>query len=465
MIDFIEEKLENRIIQYLLLAVITLMAAFLRFYKLGEWSFWYDEIFTLRDVSRIFELSLTNQQLSRWLIYGATNSIGITEFNARLVPALVGVLTVPILYFPTRKLFNAPTALLFAVFLAISPWHLYWSQNARFYTTLLLFYTLGLFLVYFAFEEDKPWYLVFALFFFGLAVLERVFAAMLVPVVATYLIGIRFLPFEKPPGLHKKNILILLIPTLLIAFAGSYRFIENPEKWFEGFGWINNNPIWLLSGIVFYIGIPFICMGLVAVIYFLLNKDRAVLLLAIAATVPALLIIILSLVQYAANRYVFISLIPWLLLSAAGIWELFKQNRDRTWVLVAGILLILLVYPLGENVLYYQYQNGNRDNWKGAFELVDKLKEPGDIVVVTEQRIGDYYLEGDGTYNFNYLDYDTLAESNQRYWFVEDNNLGEKDPEILEWVKDNSELISNKDVAVRARKFKMRIYLFDPEEQ
>ena len=465
MIKFVEEKLENRIIQYLLLAVITGLAAFLRFYKLGEWSFWYDEIFTLRDVSRIFELSLTNQQLSRWLIYGMTNLIGTTEFNARLVPALAGVLSVPILYFPTRKMFNAPTALLLAVFLAISPWHLYWSQNARFYTTLLLFYTLGLFLVYFAFEEDKPWYLVFALLFFGLAVLERVFAAMLVPVVAAYLIGIRILPFEKPPGLHKRNILILLIPTLLIAFAGSYRFIENPEKWFEGFGWINNNPIWLLSGIVFYIGIPFICMGLVTAVYFLLNKDRGVLLLALAATIPALLIIILSLVQYTANRYVFISLTPWLILSAAGIWELFKQNRGRSWVLVAGVLLILMVFPMGENVLYYQYQNGNRDDWKGALELVNKLREPGDIVVVTEQRIGDYYLEGDLSYNFNYLDYDTLAESNQRYWFVEDNNLGEKEPEILEWVKDNSELISTKDVAVRARKFKMRIYLYDPAEQ
>ena len=110
-------------------------------------------------------------------------------------------------------------------------------------------------------------------------------------------------------------------------------------------------------------------------------------------------------------------------------------------------------------------QDGNRDNWKGAFELVSALKEPGDIVVVTEQRIGDYYLEGDLTNNFNYLDYDTLAESNQRYWFIEDNNLGEKEPEILEWVKDNSELISNKDVAVRAREFKMRIYLYDPAEQ
>jgi mannosyltransferase len=464
MIKFIEERLENRLIQYLVLAGITALAAVLRFYKLGAWSFWYDEIFTLRDLSRIFEFSVANQQFSRWLIFGAVNLLGTNEFNARLVPALVGILSIPILYFPTRKMFNVPTALLFGIFLAVSPWHLYWSQNARFYTTLLLFYTLGLFLVYFALEEDRPWYLVFALLFFGLAVMEREFAALLVPIVAVYIIGIWLLPFEKPPGFRARNILILIIPTLLITIAGSYKIFSNPGKWLAGFGWINNNPIWILSGITFYIGIPFICIGSAAAVYYLLKKERSALLLAIAAILPALAIITLSMVQYSANRYVFVSLAPWLILSALGMWELFKQNKDRSWILVSGVLLTLLVFAMGENVLYFQYQNGNRDDWKGAFELLSNLKEPGDLVVVTEPRMGDYYLDADIIQDFGDLDYEALAESNQRYWFVEDNNLGEKEPEILDWVKKNSELIANNDVAVRARTFKMRIYLYDPSE-
>jgi hypothetical protein len=78
--------------------------------------------------------------------------------------------------------------------------------------------------------------------------------------------------------------------------------------------------------------------------------------------------------------------------------------------------------------------------------------------------MGDYYLESDIITDFSFLDYDALAETNLRYWFIEDNNLGEKDPEILKWVTKNSELIANRDVAVRARKFKMRIYLYDPSE-
>lgn len=464
MIEFVEKKLEKHSTQYILLALITVLAGMLRLYKLGEWSFWYDEIFSLRDVSRIFEFSLANQQLSRWLIYGATSLLGTTEFSARLVPALVGTLSVPILYFPTRKISNAPTAMLLALFLAISPWHLYWSQNTRFYTSLLLFYTLSLFLVYFAFEEDKPWYLVYALLFFGLAIMEREFAAILVPVVAAYLIGIKILPFEKPPGLRLRNILILLIPIILIVVVGSYKVLANPEKWIEGFGWINNNPIWILSGIIFYIGIPFICIGLLAMVYFLLDKDRGVFLLATAAILPAVVIIIMSLFQYTANRYVFVTLIPWLIMSAIGTWELFKQNRGRSWILVAGVLLILLMFPMGENVLYYQYQNGNRDDWKGAFQFVNERRQPGDLVIVTERGMGDYYLDEEIVKDFSDLDYAKLPGSDQRYWFIEDNNLGEKDPDILDWVEDNSQLVATKDVVVRARTYKMRIFLYDPSE-
>jgi hypothetical protein len=120
---------------------------------------------------------------------------------------------------------------------------------------------------------------------------------------------------------------------------------------------------------------------------------------------------------------------------------------------------------MGENILYYQYQNGNRDDWKGAFELVEDRMEPGDVVVVTEPLMAEYYLEGKDIADFSDLDYVTLPASNQRYWFVVDNNLGEKDPEILNWVKANSDLIDNKDVVVRARKFKMRVYLYDPAQQ
>ena len=462
MSERIQTNLKNVKIQYIILAVITLLAAVLRFYRLGEWSFWYDEIFTLRDVNNFLEISIIEQQFSRALIYIAVNLLGTNEFNARFVPALIGTISIPILYFPIRRMFSPAVAILSALFLAISPWHLYWSQNARFYTTLLLFYTLGLFLVYFAFEKDKPWYLVFSLLLLGLAVLERLFAVMLVPVIGGYLIALKVLPIEKPPGFRARNIWILVVPTIIIGLVGSYQFISNPGKWLEGFGWINNNPIWIISGLAFYIGLPFLCIGAVAAVYFLLQKSRAILLLTFAAIIPIVALVVLSLFQYSANRYAFVSLTSWLILAGLGVWELFRQSKGRTWILVSGVLLILLLVPLSENILYYQYQNGNRDNWTAALRLVNRSKVPGDMVVVTNTQLGDYYTKGEGTINFRRVDYDSLPTEEGRVWFIEDNNLGEKQPNILRWVEQNSDLIANYDVHVRARIFKMRVYLYDP---
>ena len=39
--------------QYLLLAAITLLAGALRFHKLGEWSFWRDELITISHAQNI----------------------------------------------------------------------------------------------------------------------------------------------------------------------------------------------------------------------------------------------------------------------------------------------------------------------------------------------------------------------------------------------------------------------------
>jgi hypothetical protein len=172
--------------------------------------------------------------------------------------------------------------------------------------------------------------------------------------------------------------------------------------------------------------------------------------------------VILSIFQYSANRYAFVTLTSWLILAGVGVWELFSESKGRTWVLASGVLLLLILVPLSEAVLYYQFQNGNRDDWKAAFTLVNHSKLADDKVVVTNTRLGDYYSEGDETVNYRALDYDNLAEEEGRFWFVVDNNLGDKQPRLLGWVEGNGKLIENYDVHVRARNFKMRVYLYDP---
>ncbi len=132
---------------------------------------------------------------------------------------------------------------------------------------------------------------------------------------------------------------------------------------------------------------------------------------------------------------------------------------------IIGVLLILVLAPLSESVLYYQFQNGNRADWKSPLTLVNQIKKTGDKVVVTNTRLGDYYSEGYETENYRRLFWEGNRPTDEgRLWFIVDNNLEDKLPAVLHWVEQNSELIANFDVNIQARTFKMRVYLYDPAQ-
>ncbi|RPI87630.1 MAG: phospholipid carrier-dependent glycosyltransferase, partial [Chloroflexi bacterium] len=216
--------------QYFALALVLLLGAAIRFYNLGEWSFWYDEIFTLRDIEGLKPPALLLERPSLLLSAISVSLFGVSEWSARFVPALIGVLSIPTLYFLVRTLFNPTIAILSVLLLAVSPWHLYWSQNARFYTALLLFYTLALFAFYWGIEKDRPWYLVLFMVLFGLAVRERLFALFILPVVAGYLILVKILPFPKPPGLRMRNLMIIFIPGMIMAMILGGNYVLDPSR-------------------------------------------------------------------------------------------------------------------------------------------------------------------------------------------------------------------------------------------
>jgi mannosyltransferase len=445
---------------YLVLIAIILIAGSMRFYKLGEWSFWGDEMFTIGGKEDGFNYSLARRSISLTLIQVAVALVGTSEWSARLVPALIGVVSVPILYFPVRKMFGPKVALATALLLAVSPWHLYWSQNARFYTALLLFYTLALFAFYFGIEEDRPWYLLLSLIFLGLAAKERLLALFLIPVVLAYLVLLKILPVEAPPGLRGRNIAVFFIPALIVGsfFAGPY--LRNLPGWLAGFGYSNNSPFWILAGVVYYVGIPAMCMGALGALYFLTKRSRAALLLSLSAAVPLLTIMGISPFHYTANRYVFISLTSWFVLAALAGVELLSQSQRNFKILAVGALLLLLIDPLSQDVLYYRLQNGNRDNWKAAFEMVRERKADGDLVAAANSDLGDYYLQ-DRTIDFGSLDLASIEGNEVRVWFVEDMIAQDVFPDVHNWLEKNTQLVANFDVHVQARNFKMRVYLYD----
>lgn len=155
---------------WVLMAVITLVGAFFRFYQLGRESVWDGEIFTLLfaqfDWSVFFQSVSTFSAhpplwfaLSKLVIAGGWN-----ETLLRYPAAFAGVLSVPALYVLSKRLTTTQVGVIAAALMAFSPLDVIFSQNARNYAFFVL---LTIFLLYGAVRatEAKPraarWWVLF----------------------------------------------------------------------------------------------------------------------------------------------------------------------------------------------------------------------------------------------------------------------------------------------------------------
>jgi mannosyltransferase len=135
-----------------LLAVLAL-AAFLRFYDLGEESLWVDELYSLSFVSaenaaQVVALTAaedTHPPGYHLVLHYWRALAGESEVALRFPSAVAGVLSVLAVYLLGRRLYSHAEGLAAAFFMAVLRWPVHYSQDARSYSLLLLFSTLTAF--------------------------------------------------------------------------------------------------------------------------------------------------------------------------------------------------------------------------------------------------------------------------------------------------------------------------------
>jgi hypothetical protein len=126
-----------------LVVVITLMGGFLRVFALSAKGLWLDEAFSvwLANHTVLDMLQWTvkiDQHPPRYylLLHGWTALKGDTPYYARLPSALSGTATIPVIYLIGKRMSGVATGLAAATFFALSPFNIYYAQEARMYTLL-----------------------------------------------------------------------------------------------------------------------------------------------------------------------------------------------------------------------------------------------------------------------------------------------------------------------------------------
>jgi len=152
-----------------------------------------------------------------YLIVPFIQIFGLNEFSTRLPAAVAGILTVVVLFYLARELFDEKIALTAALFLCVSPWHLHFSRMAFRAILLPLFFSLGLF--FFLKSRSQKSLLLFSGISFGLSLFTYTAARVFVPL---FLLGLCLLERKHLLEHARKAVLALIVFVFFLAPLGLF---------------------------------------------------------------------------------------------------------------------------------------------------------------------------------------------------------------------------------------------------
>ena len=220
--------------------LIFVLAFILRFYKLGQipLSLNWDEVSNAYNAYSILKtgrdeygsfLPLTNRSfddykppLYMYLNTFSVGAFGLTPFSARLPSAFFGLLSVPLVCFLTKLVFEKSIkresmALLSMFLFAILPWHLQFSRIG-FEANVGMFMSLA-FIVFFLYGLKKNIYLILAALFFGAGLYSYHAQRIFLPLFSIALIYLFKREIVRIPKKFTLGFVILIIASALTLFV------------------------------------------------------------------------------------------------------------------------------------------------------------------------------------------------------------------------------------------------------
>ena len=415
------------------LLLIFLLAFGLRLYDLEGQSMWSDEGLSLyrarQPLSAVLDNVITvdgvdtvdtNPPLYFFLLHSWRALVGESVFLLRYMGVLAGVLSIPLIYILGRALFSTQVAVMAALFLALSPFHVWQTQVLRNYGLLI---TINLFSVYglarylFAATDLSGRWKWAALWlvagvvgiythYFGLFVFAFTLVVFAMAVIVRQRARGRAGVGRLLPALFL--ILAVALPALLTAFA---RFRAGRQIDFFD---VDALSVAVQAAGAFAVGMSpslthawwLVAPGLflfVAGIWAGCRRCRSATLLLLAyQLLPLGLLLALSAINplFNGTRHLLIGLPPFLLLAAIMPGAMLQAapavstNARRVVLLLAALFLALQVVWLQRQ---FHHPDLIRDDIRAVAEYLNQVAGHDDSIVLHDTLIKftfDYYYEG-----------------------------------------------------------------------
>jgi len=391
------------------------LALWVRLHDLGRLSLWLDEGTTTYkmefSLSELFRYTLVDNVPP--LYYLALHMVSPwihSDFSLRLPSALIGIATIPVLFLIAESLFNRRVALLSSLFLCLSTFHVWFSQEARSYSLYCLLYGLSLlFLVKWSRNPSSRWSLCLyvgatslmmyshstALMYWGT---NQILFLLLCDwrdnkkirawLVAQVLVAVLFLPwlssFRNQSANYRQRVASgpldygpgILIETLM-ELTSMAPLISNEAT--KVLGYTEHVPE--LLNLSWFLGFA----GPLAMLLLLWERAlwRHYLVAASLVIVPLLAVTLFSI--WVVNVYIDRLFLPstlgvalLLALGTQNVFELSSSQNPKAWVSIGFFLLILAHLTLS---LASYYRLERKEDFRSAAAYVVQQYKAGDLLV------------------------------------------------------------------------------------
>jgi mannosyltransferase len=445
-----------------ILLSLTIFGALLRFYNLGYNSIWLDEAVTYETSVKSFGEIWTiissgdfNPPLFYWMEH-IMLFFGNNEFILRIIPAVLGVLTIPLFYLIGKELLDRNVGILTAALLAFSSFHIYYSQEARAYSAMLFFASLSILFFLKAIKENdtKNWVLfglfsavAFWLHFYVIVLIASLILYTLIFQLSRYRESLITI---KPLAAGAITFLVLCFPIIILTIQRFATRTESaPTFGAQGFEIIFETfrQMSTFGDIGFFVLVGLFILGLVQL--FVIEKKKGLLLLTILLFTFLISYLISFKMPMMPRHLIFLLIIFFMgiALSYRFFYTIFR-HPGTVYILMA--ILIIINIP----VLANYYSGYSKEDWRGFSGNMQNMTQVGDKIVLVPSYMSipfNYYYSNTTDKTFEYgattvqdLNNISSQRENETIFFVVTNDIIAVNPkgDEIAWLKENTKFLS-----------------------
>jgi hypothetical protein len=472
--------------EYAVLGLLTLLALALRLYKLEEWSYFIDELRSWQSTLTIYSKPLTaffRPSLdSFWLIMKLSfDTFGVSAISMRLFPFIFGVVTIPLLYFPIKKVLDERVALLTVFMLAISPWHIYMSQMARWYTLLILLMFFALISFYNFIESGKLKYFILYAGLFYLAFAIHLTGGFVPMIAGTYVLLLLAIPQCQNGNINSRRLLILLAIHVGLSLVLLPKLINFISEWTtveaELSGSFGSD---FVLKFVYHATPSVAVMAFVGVVLLLKRYDRRGLFLAVYGLTPLLALMLARKIDMNVSARYLLFILPAVLAAASYACVYFKdQLRSNPNILTSALILVTILPSLQGGYLYFTAEYGYRDRLREAIKFVHSNMSVSDndqifCIPATFTPIEtEFYCKAIARVEkMDLIEERFIAPSStanldleKRIWLVTLGRLPQNHQGFWKWVSQNAQLLAEFEARRGTEDLTTKVYIYSPKKE